>query len=119
VFVWFKRASASLVLSSGTLGSLMAAFGLPALQYIKQVSKTIRPSSHNSAVMQAEANGALHIFRVLALVPSGLDVAAVELVVQHMAGVLLGFFGGVEVVRIVRREVMSQRLQESPYNRWI
>jgi hypothetical protein len=32
---------------------------------------------------------------------------------------LLGFFGGVEVVRIVRREVMSQRLQESPYSRWI
>lgn len=42
----------------------------------------------------------IHIVRVLALVRSGLDVAAVELVVQHVARVLLGFVGGVGVVEV-------------------
>lgn len=48
----------------------------------------------------ARGKGFLHVVRVLALVRSGLDVAAVELVVQHVAGVLLGFVGGVGVVEV-------------------
>jgi len=42
----------------------------------------------------------LHVVGVLALVRSGLNVSAVELVVQHIAGVLLGFLGSVGVVEV-------------------
>jgi hypothetical protein len=34
------------------------------------------------------------------LIRSGLDIADVELVVQHVAGVLFGFLGGVGVVGV-------------------
>ena len=42
----------------------------------------------------------LHIVGVLVLVRGRLDVATVELVVQNVAGVLLGLFGGVGVVDV-------------------
>ena len=53
-----------------------------------------------TALLSREGRRVLHIVRVLALVRSRLDVAAVELVVQHIARVLLGFFGGVWVVEV-------------------
>jgi len=67
----------------------MAALRPPTLQYTKHVSRTIRTVSHKSALSRPREDGALHVVRVLAEVRSGLDVAAVELVAQHMAGVLL------------------------------
>jgi hypothetical protein len=98
----FNRASASFFDSSGTFGLLIAAFRPPALQSSKKnVSKDI-PWRARSTLVQRKGKKRLsvHIVRVLALVRSGLDVTAVELVVQHVAGVLLGVFGSVGVVEV-------------------
>jgi len=47
-----------------------------------------------------EGKRLLHVVRVLSLVRRRFDVAAVELCVQHVAGVLLGLLGRVGVVEV-------------------
>jgi hypothetical protein len=92
----FNLASASFLVSSGTFGLLIAALRPPALQQ----SKT-RQQIHLLAQRRMQKGSwFLHVVRVLALVRSGLDVAAVELVVQNITRVLLGFLRGVGVVEV-------------------
>jgi len=88
--ICFKRASASLLLSSGPLG-LLTACGTAVHPRCQQTHS--RPASRNSAVIQTEGTGSYTLCGFPALVRSGLGVAGVELVVSvHRGKCCLDFF---------------------------